>query len=264
MPYYHRMNQAAPASAVIITGAASGIGRAIVLRLAVQARPLVLIDLNRTKLSEVSAEALAAGATEVWAYPVDVSDRDQLNSAVEEARAASGSFAAIISAAGILEPASLAEVTLASWERHFAVNTTGVMNLLQAATPDVVDGGSVVVVSSNAARVPRTGMVAYAASKAATSALTRCVGLELASRHVRCNVIEPGSTDTAMQRDLWPDAEQGRAAALAGDLTQFRIGIPLERIGDPDDVAALAEFLVSDGSRHITLQQIYVDGGASL
>lgn len=127
-----------------------------------------------------------------------------------------GPLAAVVSAAGILEPGELHEITDQSWQWHLAVNTTGVLNLLQASAPQLRDHGSIVVVSSNAARVPRVGMAAYAASKAATSALTRCVGLELAHRGIRCNVVEPGSTDTAMQRALWPDVTEGQMAAWGG------------------------------------------------
>jgi 2,3-dihydro-2,3-dihydroxybenzoate dehydrogenase len=107
-------------------------------------------------------------------------------------------------------------------------------------------------------------MLAYAASKAATSALARCAGLELAARGIRCNVVEPGSTDTAMQRDLWADPQVGRRTALKGDPSTYRVGIPLGRIADPDDVAEVVCFLLSDAARHVTLQQLYVDGGASL
>lgn len=81
---------------------------------------------------------------------------------------------------------------------------------------------------------------------------------------MRCNVVEPGSTDTPMQRDLWPDPAVGQRLAIAGDPASYRVGIPLGRIADPDDVAAVVTFLLSSDARHVTLQQIVVDGGASL
>ncbi len=229
-----------------------------------QGRSVALFDLNPTALSDVARRARAEGAADVVTHTVDVSDAAAMAAALDATTAALGPLAGLVSAAGILEPGGLAEVTAASWERHLAVNTTGVLHLLQHGAPALVDGGAVVVISSNAARVPRTGMLAYAASKAATSALARCAGLELAARGIRCNVVEPGSTDTAMQRDLWPDAEVGRAAALGGTPAEYRVGIPLGRIADPDDVAEVALFLLSDAARHVTLQQLFVDGGASL
>jgi 2,3-dihydro-2,3-dihydroxybenzoate dehydrogenase len=249
---------------VLVTGAASGIGRAIVLRLAVQGRSLALLDRNPDALLDVARLARVQGAPEVVSHVVDVSDRAAMTTAVSAAADELGPLHGLVSAAGILEPGGLADLTAASWERHLAVNTTGVLHLLQLGAPALVDGGAIVVISSNAARVPRTGMLAYAASKAATSALARCAGLELAARGIRCNVVEPGSTDTAMQRDLWPDPVAGRRAAVEGSADEFRVGIPLGRIAQPDDVAEVAAFLLSDGARQVTLQQLFVDGGASL
>ncbi|UDY24263.1 SDR family oxidoreductase [Nocardioides sp. Kera G14] len=251
-------------SPVLISGAASGIGRAIALRLATEGRPVALLDRNAEALALAAKEAEREGSPAALALVADVADGAAVRAAVADAVRALGLLGGLASAAGILEPGGLADVTSASWERHFAVNTTGVLHLLQHATAQMSDGGAVVVISSNAARVPRTGLLAYAASKAATSALTRSAGLELAARRIRCNVIEPGSTDTAMQRDLWPDAEVGRASALDGDPSAYRLGIPLGRIADPDDIAGVAAFLLSDAARHVTLQQLFVDGGASL
>lgn len=106
-------------------------------------------------------------------------------------------------------------------------------------------------------------MAAYAASKAAAAMFTKCLGLELARSGVRCNVVAPGSTDTPMQRALWngPDAEQ---RVIDGDPSTYRTGIPLGRIADPADIAETVAFLASDRARHITMQELYVDGGATL
>jgi 2,3-dihydro-2,3-dihydroxybenzoate dehydrogenase len=258
------MNSRRVSDPVLVTGAASGIGRAIALRLAAEGRSVALVDRDGEGLALVAKEAERDGAAAASAWVGDVRDAASLGRAVKEFSEQVGPLAGIASAAGVLEPGGLGSVTPESWQRHFDVNTTGVLHLLQAGSAYLRDGGAVVVISSNAARVPRTGMLAYAASKAATSALARAAGLELAGRGIRVNVVEPGSTDTPMQRDLWPDAEAGYAAALQGDAAQFRIGIPLGRLADPDDVAAVAAFLLSDAARHVTLQQLFVDGGASL
>ena len=251
---------------MIVTGAAGGIGRATALRLATAGASLGLLDRDHEGLALTAKLAREAGA-EVVERIVDVTSHAQVTGAFAAvARELGGpdGLDGLVCAAGILRPASLRAITPADWRAHLDVNTTGVLHCLQGAERHLRDGGAVVAVSSNAARVPRTGMLAYAASKAATSALVRCAGLELAARRIRCNVVEPGSTDTAMQRDLWPDPDAGRAAALEGDPSSYRLGIPLGRIGDPDDVAAMACFLLSDDARHVTLQQVYVDGGASL
>ncbi|GAA4664637.1 hypothetical protein GCM10023225_35540 [Kineococcus glutinatus] len=189
-----------------------------------------------------------------------------VRAAATAAERALGPVDVLAGVAGVLRPAPVLATTDEDWAATFAVNTTGLLNLVRAVVPGMVarGRGSVVTVASNAAGVPRTGMAAYAASKAAAAHLTRCLGLEVAGSGVRCNVVCPGSTDTAMQRDLWPDAEEGRRAALGGDPASFRVGIPLARIADPSDVAEAVRFLASDAARHITMQDLYVDGGASL
>ncbi|ALJ20077.1 2,3-dihydro-2,3-dihydroxybenzoate dehydrogenase [Microbacterium sp. No. 7] len=252
-----------PPAAFAVSGAASGIGRAIALRLAAAGASLALLDRDADRLHSVAAETARAGAAATLVLAADVADDDAVAAAFARAEAR-GPLDGLVSAAGVLEPGRLDDTTPGAWQRHLDVNATGPFHLLRHGAPRVRDGGSVVVVSSNAARVPRTGMLAYAASKAAASALTRCAGLELAERGIRCNVVEPGSTDTPMQRTLWPDAEAGARAAIGGDPAAFRVGIPLGRIADPGDVAELVCFLLSDAARHITLQQIFVDGGASL
>ncbi|MFV0435736.1 MAG: SDR family oxidoreductase [Leucobacter sp.] len=248
---------------VAVTGAASGIGRAVALRLAAAGATLALLDQDRDGVRRTASEATEAGSPQALALAADVANEASVAAALEQI-AVLGELDGLVSAAGILQTGGLADTTAETWQRHLDVNATGVFHVLQQAAPRLRDGGSVVVVSSNSARVPRTGMLAYAASKAAASALTRCAGLELAARGIRCNVVEPGSTDTPMLRTLWPDAAQTMAKSIEGDPASYRVGIPLGRVAQPDDAAALVCFLLSDDARHLTLQQIYVDGGASL
>ncbi|MFT4217818.1 MAG: SDR family oxidoreductase [Micropruina sp.] len=252
-----------PGPSLLVTGAAGGIGRAVAVQLAAQGALLSLFDRDADGLRTTADAVTAAGAPAPFTAVVDVSDRIGVADAVRRA-AAGRPLDGLVSAAGVLESAGLTDTSDESWQRHFAVNTTGVFHLLQESAPLIRDGGSIVVISSNAARVPRLGMLAYAASKAAASALTRCAGLELAARGVRCNVVEPGSTDTAMLRELWADPETGVDRTVDGDPGAYRVGIPLGRIGAPEDVAAVVCFLLSDAARQVTLQQIFVDGGASL
>ncbi|MFC3242533.1 SDR family oxidoreductase [Gordonia humi] len=124
-------------------------------------------------------------------------------------------------------------------------------------------GGSVVTVASNSAGVPRTGIGAYGATKAAAAMLTRSFGLENAGAGVRANVVHPGSTRTPMLESLWADPS-GETSTLNGDLDAYRLGIPLRRIADPVDIADTVAFLLASDARHITMQELYVDGGASL
>ena len=117
--------------------------------------------------------------------------------------------------------------------------------------------------ASNAAHAPRLGMSAYGASKAALRSLCLTVGLEMAPYGVRCNIVSPGSTDTEMQRSLWktPQAEQ---QTIEGFPEQFKLGIPLKKIAKPQEIADTILFLASDRASHVVLQDIVVDGGATL
>ncbi len=248
---------------LLATGAASGIGAAIALRAARPGASLVLLDRDEAGLRGTAGRVRDLGA-DVLEFPLDLRDGPGVQDAFARAVERFGAVHQVAQAAGILRPGRLHEVTDADLLDHYAANVLGVLHVLQSAAAHLPSGGSVAVVSSNAARVPRTGLAAYAASKAAASALTRCAGLELAAQGIRCNVVEPGSTRTPMQRDLWPDPLIGEDTALRGDPAEFRTGIPLGRIAEPQDVADVVLFLLSDSARHLTLQQLFVDGGASL
>jgi 2,3-dihydro-2,3-dihydroxybenzoate dehydrogenase len=145
------------------------------------------------------------------------------------------------------------------------VNASGPFHLFQQTIPQFKRqrSGAIVSVGSNAAHTPRMLMSAYCASKAALTSLTHCVGLELAPYGVRCNLVSPGSTDTAMQRSMWRAAD-AKAQVIAGDLESFKLGIPLGKIAAPEEIASAVVFLASDLASHITLQDLVVDGGATL
>jgi 2,3-dihydro-2,3-dihydroxybenzoate dehydrogenase len=120
-----------------------------------------------------------------------------------------------------------------------------------------------VTISSNAAGIPRGRMAAYAASKAAATMFTRCLGLELAEYGIRCNVVAPGSTRTPMQTAMW-QAGSSEATVIAGSLDTYRPGIPLRKLAEPHEIADAVLFLLSNDASHITMADLYVDGGATL
>jgi len=159
----------------------------------------------------------------------------------------------------------VSELSNEQWMRTFAVNTHGVFHVCRKVAQGMMARrrGAIVNVSSNAAATPRAAMAAYAASKAAVTALSRCLGLELAAHGIRVNVVSPGSTDTAMQRAMWRQGSS-REAVIAGDAAQFRLGIPLQKIATPTEIADAILFLLSDSASHITLHDLRVDGGATL
>ncbi|PWC11832.1 2,3-dihydro-2,3-dihydroxybenzoate dehydrogenase [Brenneria corticis] len=171
----------------------------------------------------------------------------------------------LVNGAGILRMGATEKLSQQDWQDCLAVNASGVFNLLQAAIPQFQRqrGGAIVTVASNAAHVPRVGMAAYCASKAAVRSLCLTAGLELAPYGVRCNLISPGSTDTPMLRGMWASTA-GEQSTIDGFPDQFKLGIPLGKIARPQDIADAILFMASDLAGHITLQDIVIDGGATL
>lgn len=248
----------------VVTGAGGGIGAAVVRSLAAHGAAVAAADLDGDRAAAVAAAVTASGGS-AFARRTDVTDPRAVEDLLDRAEAALGPVTVAVSVAGVLHAASLDDTTDDAWRATFAVNADGPFHLVRAAGRRMARRrhGAIVVVGSNAASVPRAGMAAYAASKAAATMLTRCVGLELAPSGVRCNVVSPGSTDTAMQDALWADGS-ARRRALDGDPGSYRVGIPLGRIADPEDVADAVAFLASDRARHITMHDLLVDGGATL
>ncbi|WUQ83174.1 2,3-dihydro-2,3-dihydroxybenzoate dehydrogenase [Kitasatospora purpeofusca] len=272
------MQQSELAGAVaMVTGAGQGIGAAVTRALVAAGAVVAAVDRNPGPLAELAdelsgrpVESVPGGGASggpVHPYLLDVSDAAAVESTVELMESQLGPIGILVNVAGILRVAPAVELTDQDWADSFAVNTTGVFHTTRAVGRRMAGrgGGAIVTVGSNAAGVPRTGMAAYAASKAAATMYTRCLGLELGRSGVRCNIVSPGSTDTEMQRGLWQDdAAAAERRVIDGDPTSYRVGIPLGRIAQPADIAEAVTFLVSDRARHITMHDLYVDGGATL
>lgn len=246
----------------VVTGAGSGIGAAVVAGLLAQGHRVAAIDLDVKRLGD---HASAHGPA-ISLHVVDVTDEPAMRGVVTAIEGVHGPVVGLVNAAGVLATGSLCdETTTRATLRHaLAVNVEGVWSACRAVVPGMIARrrGSIVTVASNAATTPRIGLGAYCASKAAASMLTRCFGLELARHGVRCNVVSPGSTDTPMlQRMLAGGDPEG---LVRGDPSAFRLGIPLGRIASPGDVAEAVLFLLSPRARHVTLQEIVIDGGATL
>jgi 2,3-dihydro-2,3-dihydroxybenzoate dehydrogenase len=268
----------------LVSGAANGIGAAVARALAEQGHVVAGIDVvapgsasGNVGCYQVVARESASGKVvgyhvvapgsasgSVVGYQADVSDPGAVATVVERIEAELGPIEVLVNVAGVLRAKTVAMTTDEDWTSTFAVNTTGVFLLSRAVTSRMSQRGkgTVVLVGSNAAGVPRKRMAAYAASKAAATMFTRCLGLELAEHGIRCNIVSPGSTDTDRQRALW--GEEGARAVIEGSPRDFKVGIPLGRLADPADIADAVVFLVSDRARHITMQDLYVDGGATL
>ena len=243
---------------VLVTGAAQGIGLAVAEAFAARGARLAVLDRDAAAIEAV-AHRLGA-----LALVADLAAPAAIDAACDALQAALGTPDVLAHVAGVLHPGGALDSDDADWQASFAVNTWAVVRLNRRLVPGMVARGSgaIVAVGSNAAATPRTGMAAYAASKAATAQYQRCLALELAPRGVRCNLVSPGSTDTAMQRALW-QGEDRAAAVIAGSPEAYRLGIPLQRLATPDDIAESVCFLASDRARHITMHDLRVDGGAT-
>ncbi|GAB1689869.1 2,3-dihydro-2,3-dihydroxybenzoate dehydrogenase [Krasilnikovia sp. M28-CT-15] len=248
----------------LVTGAAGGIGDAVVRALAREGTPVAAVD-ARADLLDLLVKDLVADGHQVRGYAVDVRSTSEVDRAVERVEQTLGPIHYLVNAAGVLRAGPAASFTDDDWDLTFAVNTTGVFHVSRAVSARMIPrrAGAIVTVASNSARTPRWHMAAYAASKAAATAFTKNLGLELAQYGIRCNVVAPGSTDTPMLTSLW-NGDDARRASIEGSPDTFRVGIPLRRLANPDDVADAVLFLLSDRARHITLHDLTVDGGAAL
>lgn len=248
----------------IVTGAAQGIGEAVARALAASGAFVAAVDANAGGVYDLAAELSAAGHN-VAAYPADVRDADAVEGVVERIEEDRGGIDMLVNVAGVLRTGRIVDFSDEDWAYVFSVNATGVFNTCRAVARRMVRrrAGAIVTVASNAGGVPRMQMGAYAASKAASTMFTKCLGLELAEYGIRCNVVSPGSTDTPMQRSLWGEGS-GPQTVIEGALETYRVGIPLRRLAQPADVAESVLFLLSDAARQITMHDLYVDGGAAL
>lgn len=248
----------------LVTGAAGGIGAAVARALGDRGAVVAAVDRDADRLGEAVREMTDKGLN-VLAFPADVTDSTQVEAAVDAVESRVGPVELLVNAAGVLRIGDVRGYSDEDWQATLAVNTHGVFHVCRAVVDRMVARrcGAVVTVASNAAFTPRTGMAAYAASKAAAAMFTKSLGLEVARYGIRCNVVAPGSTDTPMLRSMWHD-ESGPRATLEGSAQEYRVGIPLGKIATPDDVANAVVFLLSESAGHITLHDLTVDGGAGL
>lgn len=252
-------------SAVVVTGAAGGIGSVLVNQLCEDGHEVWAVD--RTA-PDASGYAMPESVRPVM---LDVTREKDVVDLVRGLETAEVELIGLVNAAGLVHRASLLETSLDEWDRLQAVNSRAVFLMIRELAAlmirqrprDAENRRGIVTISSNAGNVPRTEFGAYGASKAAATSVTRSFGLQLAEHGIRCNVVCPGTTRTPMVTADW-DGEDRSAGPVAGMPEDFRLGIPLGRIAEPEDIAAVARFLVSPAARHVTLQNITVDGGASL
>jgi 2,3-dihydro-2,3-dihydroxybenzoate dehydrogenase len=246
---------------VWVTGAGQGIGYQIALAFRQLGARVVGID--RHFESEL-------GTRQGKRYPfktvrLDIADRAQVAQTCRQLLLETPRLDVLVNAAGVLRLGALETLSEEDWKSTFDINVGGVFYLLRELIPQfkAQRGGTIVSVASNAAHVPRMNMGAYCASKAALVSLSHCAALELAEFGVRCNLVSPGSTDTPMLRAMLPGGA-GLQRTIDGLPDMFKLGIPLKKIATAKEVANAVLFLASDLASHITMQDLVVDGGATL
>ena len=225
-------------SVAIVTGAASGMGRACAERFVAEGWRVAAFDL---------APAGVAGATDV---AVDVTDAAGVAAALARVLDELGAPRAVVNAAGVYPPTTLETATVDLYRRTFDVNVLGTLLVIQAAAPHLVDGAAIVNFASIDAFVPSPGQLVYCASKAAVVALTRSLALELAPR-VRVNALAPG----------WVDTPGNRAT---GRMEAALESVPLGRAATPEEMADLVWFLAGEGrAAYVTGETITATGGSA-
>ncbi|MEU9377405.1 2,3-dihydro-2,3-dihydroxybenzoate dehydrogenase [Streptomyces sp. NPDC048255] len=248
----------------LVTGAAGGIGEAVVRMLASRGVRVAAVDRDAERLNVAVKSAVEEGL-EVFAFPADVTVSSDVDGLVADVEATLGPLDYLVNAAGVLRLAEARALTDDEWATTFAVNTTGVFFVSRAVVNRMVPRrqGAIVTVASNAAGTARAEMSAYAASKAAATMFTKCLGLEIAKFGIRANLVAPGSTDTPMLTSMWQD-DSSAQMSINGNAEAYRVGIPLGKLARPQDVADAVVFLLSDMASHITMHDLTVDGGAAL
>jgi NAD(P)-dependent dehydrogenase (short-subunit alcohol dehydrogenase family) len=247
----------------LVTGAASGIGRACARALSEAGADVVCADINAAGAQTV-ADAIAAHQRRALAVTADVGDLGQIDAMVRQTLAAFGQIDILVNNAGVTRRADIMELTEADWDRIHRVNAKGVFFCLQRVAREMIPRrtGRIVNIASIAGKgYAGTSNAAYAASKGAVISLTRTAAQQLAKYDINVNAICPGVTRTALSEANLSVRAKERGVSVE-EMERLRAAdIPIGRANDPEDIAAMAVFLASPGARNITGQSYNVDGG---
>jgi 3-oxoacyl-[acyl-carrier protein] reductase len=234
-------------SLALVTGGASGIGRAIVERLAKDGFHVVIVDLNRNLADEL-ASSLQRDSMDAEARIVDITDEAAVRALVAELPP----LTALVNNAGIFKDQPFENCTAADFRRTYEINVIATFTLAQAAVGKMREGGRIVNIASRA-YLGAKNQLDYVASKGAVVSFTRALAMEVIKRGILVNAVAPGLIDTPILRGLSPERLQAQLALQ-----------PTGKAGRPEDIANAVSFLVSPRTDFITGQVLFVDGGKSL
>jgi NAD(P)-dependent dehydrogenase (short-subunit alcohol dehydrogenase family) len=246
-------------STVVVTGAASGIGRATCYRLAADGHAVAGVDLDPEGLAATVEEVVSRGGRAV-AVPADVVPEGAFEDVVRRVEAELGPVDVLCNVAGVGVAATLLETSLADWDRLLGVNVTAPFLACKAVLPGMLERGHGIIVNiaSVAGVVAVRDRCAYTTSKTAVVGLTRSIAADYASRGIRANAICPGTVETEWIGKILANAEDPEAARAAMAARQLD-----GRMGSPEEVAEGVAFLVSDGGRFMNGAAMVMDGGLS-
>ncbi|MGV3707724.1 MAG: 3-oxoacyl-[acyl-carrier-protein] reductase [Gemmatimonas sp.] len=236
----------------LVTGSTRGIGRAIAEQLAASGATVVVTGREEVRADEVAAEIAARTGAKVVGMGVDISDPKAAAAVVERVEKELGGLDILVNNAGLTRDNVIMRLKDEDWDDVINANLRGAFMTMRAASRGMMKRrwGRIINIASVVGLTGNKGQSNYAASKAGLVGLTKSIAKELASRNVLANVIAPGFVETDMTAAMTPEAK----ATLSG-------GIPLERLGTPQDIAGMVVVLASDVGAYITGQVIVVDGG---
>ena len=235
----------------IVTGASRGIGTAIARRLAADGFALLVNYAGRAAEANALVEEIETAGGRAIAVQGDVSDRAAVTHMFEAALAAFGGIDVLVNNAGVMQLASMMETDDDLFDRQVAINFKGSFNTMREAAKRLRDGGRIINLSSSVVGLYQPTYGVYAATKAGVEAMTHVMSKELRGRNITVNAIAPGPTATALFLD-------GKPAALIEQLSKLA---PLERLGQPEDIAAAVAFLAGPDGGWVNGQVLRANGG---
>ncbi len=241
----------------IVTGAAQGIGRAIATRLAAEGAKVAVCDIQADGAARTADEIKGAGGAAI-AVRLDVASLESATAAVAQVERELGPLAILVNNAGWDKLEPFIESTPETWDKVIAINFRGVLNCCKAAVPRMIEHGSgkIVSIASDAGRVGSLGEAVYSGCKGGIIAFSKTLARELARNKINVNVVCPGPTDTALLRGVMEDRPKV--------LEAMQRGIPLRRLGKPEDLAGAVAFFVSPDADYATGQVISISGGLTM
>jgi len=243
----------------VVTGAGSGIGRAIASTFAAQGAHVFVLDRDQRSADETVGGIHAAGGAGT-AVPCDVADAASVALAFEQVDSAAGRLDILVNNAGIAHIGTVASTTEADLDRIYAVNVKGVFLCSQAAVARMLrtGGGVILNLASIASLIGLTDRFAYSMSKGAVLTMTRSIAVDYVKHGIRCNCVCPARVHTPFVDGYLREHYPGREAEMFRQLSEYQ---PIGRMGSPEEVAKLALYLCSDEASFITGQAYPIDGG---